>query len=277
MSKNTKDILDKIKESGIKPKPRWQFVFVNFLLIVAVITAVVMGGLVMSLIYLKLFNLDWEFVSIAGERGLPPVFEVLPLIWIVLLLLVLILSVWAFEKTEGGYKYSPVWVVVGSVFVSMLLAAAFYAVNGAETADNILRSTIPAYEKWEERREGKFHLPELGGLPGQVLDIPSEWSFHLRDLKNNTWTVEVIPASPAQKKIRDLHVGQMIFALGKQKESGVFEARDLRLKKGPVSNLRQIMSRDLKEMGAVNTLDQPGRPFKVDALNGGLNSVEEKL
>lgn len=256
MSKHTKDILDKIKESGIKPKPRWQFVFINFLLMVAVITAVVMGGLVMSLIFFKLFNLDWEFVSIAGERGLPPVFEVLPLIWIVLLLLVLVLSVWAFEKTEGGYKYSPVWVVIGSVFVSMLLAAAFYVVNGAETADNILRSTIPAYERWEARREQMFHLPEMGGLPGQVLDVESEFAFQLRDLKNNTWTVKVVPSSPAQRKIGELRVGQMIFAVGEQKEAEVFEAKDLRFKQGMAPKLRDTVILDIRKKAGANVLRQ---------------------
>ncbi len=262
MSKTTKDILGKIKKDGVTPKPKWQFVLINFLLIVAVITAVVIGGLAMSLIFLKIFNLDWEFVSIAGERGLPPVFQVLPLLWIVLLLVVLLLSVWAFEKTEGGYKYSPVWVVVGSIFVSMILAGAFYAANGAEMADDILRATIPAYEKWEDRREGMFHLPEQGGLPGKVLKIESEKMFQLMDLQNHEWEVHVLPQSPAQKKIRELKQGQMIFVVGEKKGEDVFEAKDIRSKRGVPPKLRDGIKRRMLEDGGANFMMQPPRPPK---------------
>jgi hypothetical protein len=169
MSKISENIVGQIRESGIRPKARWRFVVANLLLLLALIATVVVGGLVMSLVFLKIGDLDWEYLSWGGERGLPRILESLPLIWLLLLVLMLLLSVWVFEKTEAGYRFRPVWLVLGSIAVSTIFGAVAYALHGPEMVDAFLRNALPAYHQMEQERLRQFHLPALGVLPGRVV------------------------------------------------------------------------------------------------------------
>lgn len=241
MSKLSKNIVDQIKGGKIKLKPKWQFVLRNTLLIAAVVIAIVIGGLVMSLVFLKVGDLDWELMSIYGERGLPPFFEVLPMLWLLMLVLVLLLAVWSFEKTDSAYKIRPVWVVLGSILVSMLLAGVLYAVRGPELMEEVLRSTVPAYDQMERERVGRFHLPALGVLPGRVMELDLDRGLQMQDLKENIWMVKVLPESPAQRAMRNLRVGQMIMVIGEAKSKDQFLANDIRAKRGMMLKLRNTV------------------------------------
>ncbi len=238
MNDTSKHILEQIKEGGIKPRPRWQFVLSRVLLIVALVAAIVVGGLVMSLVLLKLGNLDWEYVSFFGERGLPPVFDVLPLIWIALLILVVLLAVFVFEKTDGGYKYSPGWIVLGTIVLSLSLAGLIYLSSGAERFEEAMRDRLPFYEEMEKRREARFHLPEMGILPGRVLSIRSRTEMSLEDLQNREWQVILVPNAVERFDLMRLKPGQMVFAIGEKQTENIFEAVEIRLKRGMMIRLK---------------------------------------
>jgi hypothetical protein len=238
MNDISKHILEQIKEGGIKPRPRWQFVLARVLLIAALIASIVTGGLVMSLVFLKLGNLDWEYVSMFGERGLPPVFDVLPLIWISLLILVVLLAVFVFEKTDGGYKYSPGWIVLGAMALSLLLAGVIYLSSGAERFEEVMRNGLPFYEEMESRREARFHLPGMGILPGRVLAIQSRTEISLEDLQDQEWQVILVPVAAEHFNMMQLKPGQMIVAVGEKTTDDEFEAREIRLKRGMVIRMK---------------------------------------
>ncbi len=240
MSDNiSKNILGKIKHDGIKPRPRWQFALARVMLIIALVMAIITGGLVMSIVLLKLNNLDWEFVSLFGEKGAPRVFEVLPLVWIALLIIILWLVTVAFEKTGSGYKYSPGWVVLGAIMLSTSLAGTIYLSSATERFEEAMRSHLPFYEAMENQREARFNLPEMGILPGRILTIQSRSLFELVDLRENVWEVEMVPPLADRMAGRELKAGQMIFAVGRVLDGDHFRAEDLRFKKGV--NVKMMM------------------------------------
>lgn len=264
MSKISQNIVDQIKEDKITPKPRWQFVLRNTLLIAAVVMAIVVGGLVMSLVFLKVGDLDWEFVSINGERGLPRFFEVLPLLWMLTLVLVLLLAVWSFEKTESAYKIRPVWVVLGSVVASFVLAGVLYAVRGPEMMDEALRATLPAYDRMENERAGRFHLPGLGVLPGEVIAVLDERSFQMEDIREKMWTVEIMPKSPAQRVFKDLRAGQMIMVIGEVQVPDQFLASDIRAKRGMMIRVKTNLIKRLDQAAGEVILPPPFAVFPLE-------------
>ncbi|MCC6643342.1 hypothetical protein IT411_01205 [Candidatus Peregrinibacteria bacterium] len=238
MSKISENIVDQIKKEGVKPRPRWQFVISNVLLVAVLIVTILMGGLAMSLIYLKLFNLEWRFVTFGGEHGLPRFFEVLPLLWIILLMILLGVGVWAFEKTESGYKYQPTWVVVGAIFMSMLLGGVVYFVNGADLVEDVLRANIPPYELMEMAKEQKFLNPDEGILVGRFDQIIMPGQLQLIDLLDKDWTVSLAGNLPDRLEVIHLNAGQPIVVFGVRTGDSTFEAKDLKFKQ--VTGGRQV-------------------------------------
>lgn len=229
MSDISKHVLEQIKDEGIKPRPRWQFVLMTVLLGIALVVAIIIGGLVTGLIYLKLFNVQWDYVSFAGEHGLPNILEVLPVIWIALLMLVLLLSVWAFERTENGYKYKPVWLVLAAIVLSAALGGVLFATKGAELFDELLMDNLPPYQEMEQRLEVRFHLPEMGILPGHVVEVESLTSMQLEDLREHVWEIQLVrPSFLPPKDFTGLQEGSMVFVIGEKTDEDNFVAYDVR-------------------------------------------------
>jgi len=249
MNDTSKNILEQIKKEGIKPRPRWRYILAHVLLLAALVMATLVGGLIMAVVFLKLGNLDWEFVSILGEHGLPKIFDVLPLLWIACLLLVLLLAVMIFERTEEGYKYSPVWVVVGAVVISMLLGGIIYAADWASRFEEAMRSGLPFYEQMESEREGRFNLPEMGILPGRVVTVTSRSLMEMEDLHDHDWQIQVQPMAINRVDLTGLRPGQLVFAIGEKQTDDLFMAKDVRAKRGVTI---RVMTRTMGRAGAVN-------------------------
>lgn len=231
MSKISENIVDQIKKEKVTPRPRWVFVTSNIVLITMLIVTVVMGGVAMSLIYLKLFSLEWGFVTFGGDRGLPQIFEVMPLLWILLLVILLIAAVWAFEKTEGGYRYQPTMVVVGAIFMSMLLGAFIYTSRGAELFETLLRNNLPPYEAMEMAKERKFLNPEQGILVGEFSERLSDQQISVEDISENEWTVVLTTPLANDRGVQRLEEGQPILIIGKKTADQTFEAREIKFKR----------------------------------------------
>ncbi len=231
MSKISENIVDQIKKEKVTPRPRWVFVVSNIVLITMLIVTVIMGGIAMSLIYLKLFNLEWGFVTFDGDRGLPKIFEVMPLLWILLLIVLLGASVWTFEKTEAGYRYQPTMLVVGAIFMSMLLGAFIYTTRGAEIFETVLRNILPPYEAMEMAKERKFLNPEQGILVGEFVEKIDDGQITIQDISENEWTVMLTEELSNNRGVQKLEQGQPMLILGKKTADQTFEAKEIKFKR----------------------------------------------
>jgi hypothetical protein len=230
MSKVSKNIMEQIKDGAIKPRPRWRFVLMNILLIISLALAIVAGGMVMSLVFLQLFNLEWEFVSLGGEHG-PTLVGVLPVIWMLLLIIMLLLSVWVFERMERGYRYHPAWLLLAAIVLSVVLGGILYMTKGAELIEDTLRSSLPPYQELENAREIMFLNPERGLLPGKIIEITLPDGLELEDLRGNVWDISFQPGLADKPAIQKLQVGQMILAIGVKSDDDQFMAQEIRTRK----------------------------------------------
>lgn len=249
MSKVSKHIMEQIKDEAIKPRPRWQFVLMNIFLIISLILAIAAGGMVMSLVFLKLFDLEWSLVSFNGEHG-PSLLRVLPLIWILLLIIMLLLSVWVFERMEGGYRYRPAWLMLGAIVLSVILGGVIYATRGAELLEDSLRRALPTYQAMESAREIMFLDPERGLLPGKIVELTLPDGLELEDLRENVWEVSFQPDLAAKSSVQNLQVGQMVMVIGVKSDDNQFMAQDIRTKRAFGGFLiKQVMQNRVIKVG----------------------------
>jgi hypothetical protein len=84
-----------------------------------------------------------------------------------------------FKKTNKGYKYSIIFVGVGSLIISFILGV-------------ILAKTL-AYkgllvDRFENERVMDWTNPESGRLSGEVLFVNTEYML-IRDIKDDVWNV----------------------------------------------------------------------------------------
>jgi len=244
MSKVSDNVLGQIKESNLKPIPKWYFVLLNIFLIIILVTTILAGGLVVSLAFLHLSNLDWEFISFLGEHDFPPFIQVLPALWLGMIMILLFISIKVFSLFERSHKYSSVLIVLSSISLSIILGAFIYSSHAADFLERSLRENIRPYSEMQERAEQKFMRPEKGLLPGIIIKINSPSQFELLDLRNKAWKVEIQPNTLPRKKILKIETGQAVMLIGKQKSNYEFEVHEIRVKRVFGMNMRDKIMRN---------------------------------
>lgn len=232
---NTKDILAKIKDSGLQPRPRWQYLLLNFVMILLLGITVLLGGLVMSLVLLKVLNLDWDYLGVVEGSFL----QFVPFVWLVCLGLLVFLAVQVFKNMEGGYRFGALWITSGAVFVSILMGGVIYAASGAEVLEKGLRENLPGYGQMEEAKEQQFVKPEKGIVLGQIQEVLADNLVRVVDLKGHEWQVKFAEKLAEKRDAHTLKTGQAVTVLGKQVEADKFEAKELRLRKAVLPKLKE--------------------------------------
>ncbi len=239
MSKISQQVLEQIKDENLKPYPKWLFILWHVFLIISLLLTVVLGGFVMALVFLHFDNIDWEFVSFSGDQGLPPFLEVLPFLWLSMLIVVNFLALKVFSLFEQAYKHSHVLIVLVSIGLSILLGWSINHNRGADFFEQSLRDNIGPYAEMQRSFEDKFLIPEKGLLPGRVIQINSSVEIELEDLKSKNWTIHFDQKLADKKGIQMLQPGQMVMVVGKIQENDTFLARDIRIKRIFGENLRK--------------------------------------
>lgn len=233
MSNISKNILEKIENDQVKPKPKWQFLLMHILLIVVFLACLLVGGAMMGLIFLKINNVDWDLLN----RVEANFWEFLPAIWFGLLLLMLLIAKQLFTMMEGGYRIRPVILIGLAVGVSLLLGGAIYFTKAADFLEISLRQNVPFYLQMESDATGRFARPDKGVLPGKVITMPVGQEFSLEDLSGKEWNV--MYTTEAQP-VRMIKIGQPVMVLGTQLNETTFQADQIRVKPPVFTIIRKI-------------------------------------
>ncbi len=225
MSKLSKSVLDKIKKEDIAPRPKWQFVLVHVLLWSAVVAAVILGSMATGVLLKELVYTEWEFLHRVG-RGAPAkgFVMVLPYFWIGSLVLITVLSSWLFTKTKRAYKIRPLFVVIGTVVISILLGAGVFMSKAADRFEDVMRENVGPYAQFKEFREKMWVDPDHGLLSGRIVEVTSEEVLVIDDLTGKRWQVEIAELD------FEPEVGMRVVAIGEVKGDGVFEAEMVRVR-----------------------------------------------
>lgn len=221
----SKSIIDKIKEKNIKQKPKWHFIIGNVLVWLLFITCVLIGAISFSIILFSVQQLDFDLISHMSHSRLELFLGLLPFFWIIGLIIFLIAAIFAFQKSERGYKFTWFRLLGFTTALSILTGTLFFISGGSQGLEKAFASKVNYYESIQQKKKKIWMKPEEGFLSGTIEKIVGD-TIHLLDFNNNKWKVNYSNAFIAQRLT--LEEGEQIKLVGNMIQENSFNANEVR-------------------------------------------------
>lgn len=190
MTELEKNILEQIEKRGLVPRSYAYFMARRSVFWTLACVSVVLGAVsVAVMIYGALDELATGGRS-TDEIPFDDVFESLPFVWLVMLVLFTVSALYGVHKTRRGYRYRASLVVVGAVLASAVLGALLHRFDVGKQIHQYLNSQFPAYERLVRSREDDWSAPDNGYLGGYVVAVGADKTLTLRDFRGGEWTVD---------------------------------------------------------------------------------------
>lgn len=228
----SKTIIDRIKEGNIKQRPKLYFTGVNLIYWTLYILCILLGAASFSVILFSVQQTDFNLISHMSHSNLEFILALLPFFWIFILLLVLFVAMIIFRKSNKGYKYNRLYLLVLSATSSILLGTVFFIGGGGQRLEKAFAERLPYYESVMDNKKKVWTNPEEGFLSGTILEI-SEEGILLLDFNNMEWDLEYNNAFISPRVT--LKKGEQIKMIGEITRSKHFKAEEIRPWNGPHS------------------------------------------
>lgn len=206
------EILGKLTEGSIQPRPRWHFLLKNYVLFGSGIFLLFVGGLSFSvLIYLIRFN-DWSVYEHFSDSLLGFILLTLPYFWIVLLVVFVALLNYNIRHTKKGYRFRLPVIVLFSIVSSIILGVLFFSVGFGHAIDDVLGEKVPYYSKVINPHVRLWEKPGQGRLAGLVVERLTDCEYQLVDRARKEWFVNLSRMDPSCG--HNIEIGRLIKVLG---------------------------------------------------------------
>lgn len=183
------EILKKIKEEKIVPKPKWQFLLKEYTVWGFGMLSLLIGGLAFSVIIFMFSYNDWGVYHQIDRSFGEFLLLTLPYFWVVILALFIMVLNYNIRHTKKGYRFSLPVITVATIFLSIVLGIVFYILGMGKAIDDVLGARMPFYEKVVNRQIDFWSQPENGRLAGMVTEV-IDGGLVLYDLERNKWSVD---------------------------------------------------------------------------------------
>ncbi len=267
LEKLQQQILAKIKDESLSPKPRWHFLLKERLVWTFGALALSVGAAAVSvMLYLAKSN-EW-FILADSDRGLAAwLLLSLPYFWLVFLALFLWLLSYNLKHTRSGYRYPTILIALAAILASVILGGAFFALGLGAKIDDILGRQAPLYDRVFNPHIDLWSRPEEGRLSGLVVALTGEEHFLLADRDRGEWRVN-------NNDNDDLVViGQPIRVVGKISGDREFTASKILIMK-PGRSFFKRLNDDM--IPSSPRFDGPGKNG-MGCFNGGPDYFSELL
>ncbi|QQR82961.1 hypothetical protein IPJ72_03995 [Candidatus Peregrinibacteria bacterium] len=185
------EVLKKIKDTQLKPRPRWQFLFLHSALWVLFIVTILIGSVSFSVILRTLDQTYYATLYRIGHHSLQAFLLLIPYLWFVLLALMLFLARALFCKTKTGYRHGPLKIILSSVFLSAVMGLGLHSIGTSQLVEQQLNDHVKPYAQWQQMKDRALVDPKNGLLVGRIVQITPEQSVMVVDFRNMTWTVQI--------------------------------------------------------------------------------------
>ncbi|MCX6796551.1 MAG: hypothetical protein NTW06_03575 [Candidatus Falkowbacteria bacterium] len=183
------ELLHKIKDEHLQPKPRWQFLLKDYVIWGVGVLALLFGAMAMSLIiYMMRYN-DWDIHQRLHSGLLESWLLIIPFFWIICLLAFVVLVYFDIKHTKKGYRYSPVTMLAVIVGASILLGGILDLVGLGARIDNEFGRRAPFYDRLINPHIGFWSHPNQGRLTGMILSQQDN-NYILIDRDRVKWEVD---------------------------------------------------------------------------------------
>ncbi len=261
------ELLGKIKEKKLVPKPKWQFFLKDYMVWGSGVAALFVGGLAFSVIIYMFINNDWGVYEHFSGSLLGFVLLSLPYFWILLLVLFIAIVNYNIKHTKNGYRYPIGVIAAASIVVSAGIGLIFFGAGMSQAVDEILGENLPLYEKFINSRIGQWEHPGEGLLAGLVTERISTSSIIVFGLDRKEWTVDLSGARIAPGV--EITVGQPLKFTGEAVSDNVFRAGEV-LPAGPGGGFLRRNNRMhfIGPEGGVRNRINPGLPGRLPMMEG---------
>ncbi|MFH1523185.1 MAG: hypothetical protein ABIE43_05215 [Patescibacteria group bacterium] len=182
-------VLDIIKDKKIEPKPRWEFLLLDYVIWGFGFVAIFVGGLAVAVIIFMVSHNDLDLLVFTGRSRISGVFFSLPYYWLLFLSLFVIVAYYNFKHTKKGYRHGLVMVILVSVGASIILGILFHGIGMGQAIDNSFAKKLPFYKMNIHRNPRMWMKIDKGVIAGDIIEKVSDKEFSLIDLKGNDWQV----------------------------------------------------------------------------------------
>lgn len=188
----SQDILAKIEEQHLEPRPRWQFFLVRALWWVMALVTTVIGGIAFASVLFFMQEQEWDWVL--HRATFADVLRSIPFVWIVIFVLFAIVTMYDIRATKRGYRYETPALLALIVLSSMILGGAVYASGYEARPHEFLRDRVPGYRVIAPDPQLLWQEPHLGRFAGVVLATSTQ-GFILRDQAGESRSITVVTTS----------------------------------------------------------------------------------
>lgn len=193
-------ILHRIEEEHLVPRPRWEFIFKNYVFWTLGALAVLFGALAFSAALFRVENAGWKFAFATHADFASFLGDVAPYLWICALALFILLGYANIRRTKRGYRYPLSVLAFGAILSSAALGTALTFAGAGRLVEESLGDHPPLYRPILAEQRSWWVAPEKGLLGGNVLSVAPDQSFVLKDFTGRTWTVSGADLPPPDRK-----------------------------------------------------------------------------
>lgn len=230
MADISKDILQKIKKDEVRPYPKQYFLLKRSVIWTVFVLSILLGSIASAVAIFQLRYAEWDLYKHLSHSLVEFALLVIPFFWLIFLLGFTGFAFYYFRRTEQGYRYAAVWIILSSIVLSIIGGGILYATGLSERLETAFQHNVPFYRELQERKQRVWMSPGQGLLAGKIVKIISEQKIQIEDLQGNIWVIDIgdtiwkgrlRPAKNLKIKI-----------LGKMKGESQFVANEIRPWKG---------------------------------------------
>jgi len=221
-NKFDQELLGKIKENKLMPKPRWHFLLKDYVIWGVGAITLLVGSTAMSVTIYLVKNDDWNIYRDLDNNPIKFILVTLPYFWLIFLVLFVFILYYDFKHTKRGYHYSFISVAAASIVLSIILGGAFFKFGLGQYIDDVLGERAPFYKWIVNSQINYWDDPDQGRLIGLIISISQPDEFGLQDTRNKQWTVKLEQKTMFPPDI--IIVGKPVRIIGKEMSENIFSA-----------------------------------------------------
>jgi hypothetical protein len=228
--KKSEELINKIKSSGIKQKPRWYCILENVVFWSIFFLSIILGGIAFSIILYAIGESDFNLLRNLSSPGIRSLISFLPFVWILFLGVSLTIAALGIRNTKKGYRYSLLWILGVNILLSVLFGFLFFYTGGGQNIERIFAKRVGIYTGIEERKISRWSRPESGFLSGMILEKQSDNILLLEDFTGKKWQINIQDVVIHFRL--SLESGEKIKIIGIALEENIFRAEEIRVWEG---------------------------------------------
>ena len=186
----SKNILQKIKEDKVRPYSKGRFLFRRSVIWTVFGLSILLGSVASAIAIFQLKYAEWDLYQHLSHSPLEFALLVIPFFWLIFLLGFTVFAYYYFRRTEQGYRCRTLWVISGSIALSIIGGGILYATGLSERLETAFQHNVAFYRELQERKQRVWMSPGQGLLAGKIVKIISEQKIQIEDLQGNIWVID---------------------------------------------------------------------------------------